>query len=213
MTVEQVAARVEGDLDGELKAARRRGEQFGKQHAAAVEIEAARGLGHHVGRQHAHRDSVHILEVSAEAAEHVRRIHFCFGPEGFRARLDLREVVGFGLQVITNLLHRKHRSAGPDWRVPACHLLGQDLGILAQFPIRLVQSKHGLGSGGTGFRDGPDVRLPYRALSEQRVAENLPEGCIEPRIVVLGKFLEIDIECLAETEQELKPSPGADCVR
>ena len=146
---------------------------------------------------------MHILEVPAEAAEYIRLIQFGFGPEGFRARLNLREVVGFGLEVVTDFLHGKHRSAGPDWRVPARHLLGQYLGILAQFSIRLVQSKHGLGGGGTGFRDGPDVRLPYRALSEQRVAENLPEGRIESRIIVLGKFLEIDIECLAETEQEL----------
>ena len=98
-------------------------------------------------------------------------------------------------------------------RVPARHLFGQDLGILAQFTIGLVERKYGLGHGGTGFGDGPDVRIPCRAVSEQRVAENLPEARIEPGIVVFGEFLEIDIERFFRDGTGVEPSPAADCVR
>lgn len=80
VAVEQFAPRVEGDLDGELEAARRRREQFGEKHAPAVEVVAARGLGHDVDREHAHLDSVNLAQMAAEAAKHVRRIQLGFGP-------------------------------------------------------------------------------------------------------------------------------------
>jgi len=50
---------------------------------------------------------------------------------------------------------------------------------------------------------GADVRLAHRSVPEQRVAKDLTEGRVEPCVVVLCEFLEINVKRLSEPEQEL----------
>ena len=203
VAVQQLAPRIEGNLDGELEAPRRRREQLRQQHAPAVEVVAPRGLGHGVDGEDAQVGAVRVPQVAGETAEDLRRIEVRFAPQLFGARLDLRKVVRPRLQVLAHLLDGKRLPAAPVLDVPARQPFGEDLGGLAQLAIGLVERKHGLGRRWAGLGDGPDVRVARGAAAEQGVAEHLLQPRIEPGIVVFGEFLEVDVEGLAEAEQEL----------
>ena len=112
-------------------------------------------------------------------------------------------MVRLRLQVLPDFLHGEDLPADSVRRVPARHLLGQNLGIFAQLAVGLVEREHGLGRRRAGLGDGPDVRVPHWTVSEQGVAEHLPEARVELGVAVFGEFLEVDVERLPEAEQEL----------
>ena len=164
-------------------------------------VPAPKRVAHDLGRHHPDADVVHLLDMGAQAGKQRVPVQGGAFPDRFRRPFQRVEMVVLRLQEVADLLQRGKRCSRLN-RPVAAVAVRQRLGILPEPAIGLVQAQHALGGGRRGRNELPDLAVRYPLLGEQRVPEHLAEPGGKPLVVILGELLEVDLEGLAQFEQQ-----------
>ena len=191
---------------GELKDALLGRQRVGEQDAPAVAVVATDQVVHDVGRHQADLEAVGIREDGAQPLVYDIRLQALVGPESLGSLLDLGEIAGPGLNEFLHRVARAPGSPGQRSRRAARPCDAEALGtvhrVLQKVAVGAEEQHHGIAERRARLGCVADVLFAHLASREQRVAEDLPKLSGDAPLVVLGEALEIDVEGLAQFEQE-----------
>ena len=128
------------------------------------------------------------------------------GPEPLGRLLELGEVAGSRLDDVLHLVARNPGNPGDRGRQAVRPGRSKTLGtvhrVFQEVAVGAEEVDDGIAECGTGLGCIANVLIAQPASGKQRVAEHLPELGGDAPLVVLRKALQIDVERLAELEQE-----------
>ena len=207
--VEQLVPTEQPQLMGELEDAFLRRQRVGEQHAPAVAVVAPDQVVHDVRRHEADLEAVGVREHGAQPLVEAVGIEALVGPELLGSFLQLGEVTGPGLDDVLHLValdgggrsregRRGCRAATPGGAEPLrlVHRVFQEVAVGAE------EEDDGIAERGARLGRVANVLIADTASGKQRVAEHLPQLGGDTPLVVFREALEIDVERLAELEQE-----------
>ena len=151
-------------------------------------------------------EAVGVREDGAQPLVEAIGIEARVGPELLGGLLQLGKIARPGLDEI---MHRVARdSGGPSqrrrraFRRSVAETLCNVRRVLQQVAVGAEEADDGIAQRRACLGRVADVLIAHLAACEQRIAEDLPELSGDPPFVVLREALKVDVEGLAELEQE-----------
>ena len=204
--VEKLVPAEQRQLMGELEDALLRRQRVGQQYAPAVAVVASDQVVHDVRGHDADLEAVGVSKDGAQPLVEAIGIEARVGPEPFGSLFQLGEIAGSGLDDVMHLVARdpgRRSQGGRRALLPgAAEPLGTVHRVFQKVTVGAEEEDDGVAERRTGLGRVANVLIPHLASGKQRIAEHLPQLGSDTPLIVIREALEIDIERLAELEQE-----------
>ena len=165
-------------------------------------VEAAHGIAHHFRRQQADAHAVLGVQPVDQPAIEIAALQPAVLPQAFGRRLQLREMVGMGLEQVAHLVLRKAGALHQMQLLAVGHPLRQRLQVVARAAEATVERHHRLPQSRGHRRQFAEILVLDVGAVEQRIGEHLAQPRHQPAFLVLGEGLQVDAELVTQLQQQ-----------